>query len=75
MWDAAQQYCTMQDTLTVTITDSFIATVDDDKTREQLLKLQAMGKISLDISENAELVEDPYEKKKIKLNPRCILWE
>ena len=73
LWDAAQQFCSIQDTLTITITDSFIATVDDEKTREQLLKLQAMGKVSLDVAENAELIEELYEKKKIKLNPGCII--
>ncbi len=73
LWDAAKQICNLQDTVTVTITDSFIATGDDEYTKEQLLKLKSIGKVSLNVAEHTKLIEDLYEKKKIKLNPGCII--
>jgi hypothetical protein len=71
--DAAKQICSLQDTLTVKLTDSFISTVNDKETREQLLKLKAMGEVSTSVTENAQLIEDLYEKKKIKLDPKCAI--
>jgi hypothetical protein len=68
-----KQICSLQDTLTVKLTDSFIATVNDKETREQLLKLKAMGEVSTSVAENAQLIEDLYEKKKIKLDPKCAI--
>jgi hypothetical protein len=71
--DAAKQIFSLQDTLTVKLTDSFISTVNDKETREQLLKLKAMGEVSTSVAENAQLIEDLYEKKKIKLDPKCAI--
>jgi len=71
--DTAKQICGLQDTITVQLTDSFIATVNDKETREQLLKLKAMGEVSTSVTENAQLIEDLYEKKKIKLDPKCAI--
>lgn len=71
--DSAKQICNLQNTIIITVTDSFILTVKDPETREQLLKLQKMGEISLNVVENVELLEDLYEKKKIRLNPSCII--
>ncbi len=71
--DAVKQICSLRDTLTVELTDSFIATVDDKETREQLLKLKAMGEVSVDVAENVKLLEELHEKKKIRLDPRCVI--
>jgi hypothetical protein len=71
--DAAKQICSLQDTLTVQLSDSFIAKVDDEETRKQLMKLKEMGEVSINVAENAELLEDLYEKKKIRLDPKCVI--
>lgn len=71
--DAAKQVCGLQDTLTIQLTDSFISNVDDKETREQLLKLKALGQVSINAAENAKLLEDLYEKKKIRLDPKCAI--
>ena len=73
LWDSVKQICNLQDTITVELTDSFIATVDDKETREQLLRLKAMGEVSIDVAENAKMLEDLYEKKKIRLDPKCVI--
>ena len=71
--DSAKQICNLPNTITISLTDSFISTVKNPKTREQLLKLKSMGEISLNVAENVELLEDLYEKKKIRLSPGCVI--
>jgi hypothetical protein len=71
--DAAKQICGLQDTITVQLTDSFIASIDEKETREQLQKLKDIGQVSINAAENAQLVEDLYKKKKIRLDPKCII--
>jgi hypothetical protein len=73
LWDAAKQYCNLQDTLTVQLTDSFIETVDDKETREKLTEWRDKGQVSINVAENAKLLEDLYEKKKIKLDKCAII--
>ena len=72
-WDAAKQICNLQNTVVISVTDSFIASVNDEKAREQLLKLKSIGQVSLSVSEHAELLENLYEKKIIKLNQACVI--